>query len=68
MSGLSFGSGGPGEMGKAVHVNKAREQEMKELFKLNQFNVMASDMISLNRSLPDYRSYAYAYITNIPTS
>ncbi|XP_049824738.1 polypeptide N-acetylgalactosaminyltransferase 5 isoform X2 [Aethina tumida] len=45
----------PGEMGKAVHIPADRNDEMKELFKLNQFNLMASDMISLNRSLTDVR-------------
>lgn len=45
----------PGEDGKAVTIPKSKEQEMKELFKLNQFNLMVSDMIALNRSLPDVR-------------
>ena len=46
---------GPGEMGKPVRIDKEKEAEMKEKFKINQFNLMASDMIALNRSLPDVR-------------
>uniref|UniRef100_A0A1I7Y0K0 Polypeptide N-acetylgalactosaminyltransferase n=1 Tax=Steinernema glaseri TaxID=37863 RepID=A0A1I7Y0K0_9BILA len=56
MKDLSFASGGPGDMGSGVSVDSDREAEMKERFKQNQFNIMASDMISLNRSLPDYRT------------
>ncbi|XP_045477623.1 polypeptide N-acetylgalactosaminyltransferase 5 isoform X1 [Harmonia axyridis] len=47
--------GRPGEMGKAVHIPSSQEALMKEKFKLNQFNLMASDIISLNRSLADIR-------------
>ncbi|XP_044758630.1 polypeptide N-acetylgalactosaminyltransferase 5 [Coccinella septempunctata] len=47
--------GKPGEMGKAVHIPSSQEALMKEKFKLNQFNLMASDIISLNRSLADIR-------------
>lgn len=46
---------GPGEMGKPVVIPSDRQAESKEKFKINQFNLVASDMISLNRSLPDYR-------------
>nr|XP_015214277.1 PREDICTED: polypeptide N-acetylgalactosaminyltransferase 13 isoform X2 [Lepisosteus oculatus] len=46
---------GPGEMGKPVVIPKEDQEKMKELFKINQFNLMASDMIALNRSLPDVR-------------
>ncbi|XP_053987723.1 polypeptide N-acetylgalactosaminyltransferase 5 isoform X2 [Hylaeus anthracinus] len=47
--------GSPGEMGAAVHISPEDEARQQELFKLNQFNLMASDMISLNRSLKDIR-------------
>ena len=45
----------PGEMGKAVTIPKEKEEEKKEKFKINQFNLLASEMISLNRSLIDVR-------------
>ncbi|XP_011260286.1 polypeptide N-acetylgalactosaminyltransferase 5 isoform X2 [Camponotus floridanus] len=47
--------GSPGEMGAAVHIAPENEAKQQELFKLNQFNLMASDLISLNRSLKDIR-------------
>merc|ERR1719340_544674 len=47
--------GMPGEMGKAVQIPKDREDEKKEKFKINQFNLLASEMIALNRSLSDVR-------------
>ncbi|OUC49462.1 hypothetical protein D917_05367 [Trichinella nativa] len=34
------------------------QSEVKARFKENQFNVVASERISLNRTLPDYRSSA----------
>ena len=47
--------GKPGEMGKPVQLPADQESLMREKFRLNQFNVLASDIISLNRSLPDVR-------------
>lgn len=45
----------PGAMGKPVRLPPAIERLVADKFKLNQFNVLASDAISLNRSLPDVR-------------
>ena len=44
-----------GEMGKPVSIPKSQEKEKNEKFKINQFNLMASELISLNRSLADVR-------------
>ena len=44
-----------GEGGSAVKIPKDKEDEKKEKFKINQFNLLASEMISLNRSLQDVR-------------
>lgn len=53
---LRFDEHGPGDMGSGVSIPKEKEDEMREKFKINQFNLMASDMVSINRSLPDYRT------------
>lgn len=63
--------GKPGEMGKAVAIPPEKEQEKKEMFKVNQFNLMASQMISLNRSLQDVRLSACknkVYASLLPTT
>ena len=38
-----------------IYFQNIAEYLMKEKFKLNQFNLLASDAISLKRSLPDVR-------------
>ncbi|XP_006825192.1 polypeptide N-acetylgalactosaminyltransferase 13-like [Saccoglossus kowalevskii] len=45
----------PGEMGKGVVIAPEEEELKKEMFKINQFNLLASNKISVNRSLPDVR-------------
>jgi len=62
---------GPGEMGKPVIIDKSLEEEKNEKFKINQFNLMASEMISLNRSLPDVRMQSCRtkqYPSQLPTT
>ncbi|KAH7645703.1 polypeptide n-acetylgalactosaminyltransferase 13 [Dermatophagoides farinae] len=44
-----------GENGSPVYVPKMDHTQAKRLFAINQFNIVASDMISVNRSLPDIR-------------
>ncbi|VDM21756.1 unnamed protein product [Wuchereria bancrofti] len=53
---LNFERNGPGEMGSAVIIDPSQQEERTRKFKENQFDVMASDLISINRALPDYRS------------
>ncbi|XP_063698586.1 polypeptide N-acetylgalactosaminyltransferase 5 isoform X2 [Culicoides brevitarsis] len=50
--------GKPGEHGKPVRIPPSQQALMKEKFKENQFNLLASDMIMLNRSLADVRHEA----------
>ncbi|XP_048389792.2 polypeptide N-acetylgalactosaminyltransferase 13 isoform X4 [Stegostoma tigrinum] len=52
---ISRAQEGPGEMGKAVLIPREDQEKMRDLFKINQFNLMASDMIAFNRTLPDVR-------------
>jgi hypothetical protein len=62
LSQLNFDPNGPGEGGKGVQIDKEKEEERKEKFKQNQFNIMASDQISVNRTIPDYRSEKFFLI------
>ncbi|KAL3124157.1 hypothetical protein niasHT_004746 [Heterodera trifolii] len=52
---LNFDPQGLGAGGTGVTIERELEEEMQEKFKQNQFNLMASDRISINRTLPDYR-------------
>ncbi|KAL3116138.1 hypothetical protein niasHT_007438 [Heterodera trifolii] len=46
---------GAGEGGKAVPLTEEEERRAQRTFGINQFNLMASDRMSLSRSLPDVR-------------
>jgi len=59
----------PGENGRAVVIPKNLKKSAKERFKENQFNIVASDIMALNRSVPDQRSDACKqreYRTDLP--
>ncbi|KAF9418897.1 hypothetical protein HW555_004417, partial [Spodoptera exigua] len=61
----------PGEMGKAVNIPIEQEKLMLDKFQENQFNLLASDMISVNRSLTDVRFEKCrdkSYPTLLPTT
>ncbi|XP_054166149.1 polypeptide N-acetylgalactosaminyltransferase 13-like [Oppia nitens] len=44
-----------GENGKGVHISTEELELKNEMFEINKFNLLASDRIALNRSLPDPR-------------
>lgn len=46
---------GPGEQGKAAVVKPENKEKEKELYKAYGYNAFLSDMIALDRSLPDIR-------------
>lgn len=45
----------PGERGRAVEIPDELKELEKKRFEENQFNILASDLMALNRSLPDRR-------------
>ena len=46
---------GPGEQGSAVILSADEESKKDTLYKVNGFNALASDKISLDRALKDIR-------------
>lgn len=46
---LRFDEHGPGDNGAGVSIPNEMQEEMQRKFKINQFNLMASDMVSINR-------------------
>lgn len=46
---------GDGENGKPVVVPAKDLLKMQQLFQINRFNLIASDRIALNRTVPDVR-------------
>ena len=51
----------PGENGRGVIIPSDLKEKSEKRFKENQFNIVASDLIALNRSVPDQRSEAYVH-------
>ncbi|VDK78708.1 unnamed protein product [Dibothriocephalus latus] len=51
-----LGSGGLGENGRAVHLPANLMADAKAKFQIHQFDVVVSDLISVNRSLSDRRN------------
>ncbi|XP_037050346.1 polypeptide N-acetylgalactosaminyltransferase 5-like [Bradysia coprophila] len=61
----------PGELGRPVELNSKEEEEGKRRFKEHEFNVVVSEMISVNRSLPDVRvpeCLTITYQSRLPTT
>lgn len=46
---------GVGEQGVSAILSSLNHQKYEELYKVNGFNALLSDNISLNRSIPDIR-------------
>lgn len=51
-----------GKLGQPVAIAPKDLLEMQQQFQINRFNIMASDKIPLNRSLPDVRKKRYPFL------
>ncbi|CAI5444693.1 unnamed protein product [Caenorhabditis angaria] len=58
MNNQAFEKGFEGQGGTGVVVPEDKKDVKEKRFLENQFNVVASEMISVNRTLPDYRTQA----------
>ena len=61
---------GPGEQGSSVHIPSSEAQKKEQLFRTNGFNALASDKMSLYRSLKDIRHADcrnQKYLRHLPT-
>ena len=61
---------GPGEQGKPLVIPKEEEEQNQHLFRSNGFSGYASDLISIDRSVPDIRHpgcRTKLYHANLPT-
>ncbi|KAI3387631.1 hypothetical protein SNEBB_000196 [Seison nebaliae] len=61
----------PGENGVGVTIRTDQQSEQKRRFSENQFNILASEMIALNRSIPDQRQKkcrSKVYDTDLPST
>ncbi|EFO27036.2 polypeptide N-acetylgalactosaminyltransferase [Loa loa] len=59
---------GAGEDGRPVKLSEADERLSDDTFAINQFNLVVSDRIALNRSLPDIRKHQCRAKTYLPSS
>ena len=64
----NFNPNGPGEGGTAVKIPPELEEKKKSMFKENQFNLLASNMISVNRTLKGeqlFQSFVFNFFSDV---
>ncbi|XP_022102322.1 polypeptide N-acetylgalactosaminyltransferase 1-like isoform X2 [Acanthaster planci] len=70
-TGYRWRDDGPGESGKPVYLSPKEQQVANATFSINQFNLLVSHQIALNRTLPDVRPprcRILRYPKNLPTT